>query len=50
MLDNIRTGIRKAAVKSTLQTEFTLMVSSDIPAITGEMVDWSVNTSLESKP
>jgi GTP:adenosylcobinamide-phosphate guanylyltransferase len=47
MLDNIRTGIRKAAEVNP-KAEFALMVSSDIPAITGEMVDWSVNTSLES--
>jgi molybdopterin-guanine dinucleotide biosynthesis protein A len=47
MLENIRTGIRKAVVVNP-RTEFILVVSSDIPAITGEIVDWSVRTSMET--
>jgi GTP:adenosylcobinamide-phosphate guanylyltransferase len=47
MLDNIRAGVRKA-VEINSKAEFALIVSSDIPAITGEMVDWSVTTSLET--
>jgi GTP:adenosylcobinamide-phosphate guanylyltransferase len=47
MLDNIRTGVRKGA-EINPEAEHTLLVSSDIPAITGEMVDWSVNTSMET--
>jgi len=47
MLDNIRSGIKKGHELNPL-AEFALMVSSDIPAITSEMVDWSVNAALET--
>lgn len=48
MLDNIRAGVEGV---STINPEavFALAVSSDIPAITGEMIDWTVNTSLETE-
>lgn len=40
MLDNIRAGARKIA-ELNAQAEYALIVSSDIPTITSEMVDWS---------
>jgi GTP:adenosylcobinamide-phosphate guanylyltransferase len=39
MLDNIRGGAREIA-RLNPKAEFALIVSSDIPTITGEMVDW----------
>lgn len=47
MLLNVRTGV-KEVTRINPQAVYTLVVSSDIPAITNEMVDWSVNTSLET--
>jgi len=47
MLDNARGGIRKAA-EIDPAADYTLLLTSDIPGVTGEMVDWSVNTSLET--
>lgn len=47
MLNNIRMGVKKGA-EINPEAEYALMVTADIPAITGEMVDWSVNTSLET--
>lgn len=47
MLNNVRAGVKRV-VELNPQAEYALVVSSDIPAITGEMVDWSVNTSLET--
>jgi len=47
MLNNVRTGVTKVTELNP-DAEFALIVSSDIPAITSEMVDWSVKTSLES--
>ena len=46
MLDNIRIGVKRVA-EINPQIKFVLVVSSDIPAITGEIVDWSVRRSLE---
>lgn len=40
MLDNIRGGARKIAELNP-DVEYTLIVSSDIPTITAEMVDWA---------
>jgi GTP:adenosylcobinamide-phosphate guanylyltransferase len=48
MLDNIRTGVGKV-IEVNPGAEFTLIVSSDVPTITSEMVDWSVNTALETE-
>jgi GTP:adenosylcobinamide-phosphate guanylyltransferase len=41
MLANIIAGIHKSVALNP-QTEYVLIVSSDIPALTGEMVDWLV--------
>jgi GTP:adenosylcobinamide-phosphate guanylyltransferase len=48
MLDNVRTAIAKV-VEINPQAEMILMVSSDIPAITSEMVDWAINAALETE-
>lgn len=48
LLDNARAGINKL-VEINPQAEMALMVSSDIPGITPEMVDWSVNKALETE-
>lgn len=42
MLENIIAGTHKV-IELNQKTEHVLSVSSDIPAITGEMVDWMVN-------
>ncbi|MCJ7702143.1 MAG: NTP transferase domain-containing protein [Anaerolineales bacterium] len=47
-LDNVRTGIKEVVARNP-QAVYALVISSDIPAITGEMIDWSVNTSLETE-
>ena len=47
MVDNIRTGVNKV-LEMRPGAQHVLLVSSDIPTITGEMVDWVVNTALES--
>jgi GTP:adenosylcobinamide-phosphate guanylyltransferase len=48
MLANIVAGIHKA-LELNPKTEYALIVSSDIPALTGEMVDWLVN-EIEKTP
>jgi len=48
MLANIVSGVNKA-LELNPQTQYTLVVSSDIPALTGEMVDWLV-TEIEKDP
>jgi molybdopterin-guanine dinucleotide biosynthesis protein A len=47
MIENIRTGAIKV-LESNPQTHHLLLVSSDIPAITPEIVDWEVNTAMET--
>ena len=47
MLHNVRAGIEKVLVLNP-QARHVLGVSSDIPAIEGEMVDWMVNENLET--
>jgi molybdopterin-guanine dinucleotide biosynthesis protein A len=47
LLGNARGGLWKAA-EIDPTADYSLMLSSDIPGITSEMVDWSVNTSLET--
>lgn len=47
MLANIRIGAQKAR-ELDKKIKHVLVVSSDIPAITGRMVDWVVETSLET--
>lgn len=46
MLANIRTGIKRI-LELNPQAVYALVVSSDIPAITGEAVDWVVNVALQ---
>ena len=48
MVENLRAGASKA-LEVNKNTEHVLIVSSDIPAITGDMVDWVVNTAMETK-
>jgi GTP:adenosylcobinamide-phosphate guanylyltransferase len=47
MLDNFRTGVRKM-LELNPDSVFTIFASSDIPAITPEMVDWVVNTAMQT--
>ncbi len=47
MVQNLQAGARKVK-EVTPEAEHVLMVSSDIPGITGEMVDWVVNTDMQS--
>ncbi len=48
MVENLQAGARKA-VEINKKAEYVLIVSSDIPAINGEMVDWVVNTAMQTK-
>jgi GTP:adenosylcobinamide-phosphate guanylyltransferase len=48
MLANIVAGVRKS-VELNKKTEYVLLVSSDIPALKGEMVDHLVETSMETR-
>lgn len=47
MLANIVAGTRKS-VELNKNTEYVLLVSSDIPAIKAEMVDWLVDTTMQT--
>ncbi len=47
MLDNFRAGVRKSQEVNP-KASHVLFVSSDIPAITPEMVDWVVETAMET--
>jgi GTP:adenosylcobinamide-phosphate guanylyltransferase len=47
MIENIRTGALKI-LEFNPQAHHFLIVSSDIPAITAEMIDWEVNTAMET--
>jgi GTP:adenosylcobinamide-phosphate guanylyltransferase len=47
MVENIRTGTAKV-MELNPQTNHILVVSSDIPAITPEIVDWEVGTAMET--
>lgn len=48
MLANIVTGINKA-LELNPKTEYVLVVSSDIPTLKPEMVDWLVDTCMETQ-
>jgi GTP:adenosylcobinamide-phosphate guanylyltransferase len=48
MLANMVTGINKA-LELNKKNQYVLVVSSDIPALKSEMVDWLVDTCLETK-
>jgi CTP:molybdopterin cytidylyltransferase MocA len=47
MLDNLQAAARKV-LELNKKAKHVLLVSSDIPGITGEMVDWVVNTAMET--
>ena len=47
MLANIVAGINKS-IELNKKTEYVLVVSSDIPALKGDMVDWLVDTCMET--
>ena len=47
MVENLQAGARKVK-EINPKAEHALMVSSDIPGITGEMVDWVVNTDMQT--
>ena len=47
MVDNIRAGVVKV-LELNPQANHVLLVSSDIPAITSEMVDWIVKTTMQT--
>jgi GTP:adenosylcobinamide-phosphate guanylyltransferase len=47
MLHNIREGTLKAQQVNP-EAEFVLSVSSDIPGITGEMIDWTIDSVLQT--
>ena len=47
MLENLRAGLIEA-LEHNPQAKFILAVSSDIPAITSDMVDWVVNTAMQT--
>jgi molybdopterin-guanine dinucleotide biosynthesis protein A len=48
MLSNIVTGVNKS-LELNKNNKYVLIVSSDIPALTGEMVDWLVSTCMQTK-
>jgi len=48
MLANIKAGIAKMR-EINPKSEYVLSVSSDIPAITSEMIDWLIGTALETR-
>ena len=47
LLENLKAGATKV-LELNPKAEYVLFVSSDIPAVTGEMVDWLVKTCSES--
>ena len=47
MVENLQAGARKV-IEINPKATYALMVSSDIPGITGEMVDWIVNTDMQT--
>ena len=48
MLANIVTGVNKP-IELNKKTEYVLLVSSDIPALKAEMVDWLVDAAMETR-
>ena len=48
MVENLQAGASKV-VEIRPNAEYVLIVSSDVPGITGEMVDWVVDTDMQSK-
>lgn len=48
MLENLKAGTAKV-MELNPKAKYVLFVSSDIPGITGEMVDWAVNTCMQTQ-
>jgi GTP:adenosylcobinamide-phosphate guanylyltransferase len=48
MVENLQAGARKVK-EINPKAAYAVIVSSDIPGITGEMVDWVVNTDMQTK-
>ncbi len=48
MVENLQAGARKVQ-EIHPEAEYVLIVSSDVPGITGEMVDWVVETDMQSR-
>ena len=48
MVDNIRAGTEEI-VKINPETKYVLVVSSDIPGITPEIIDWTVNSCMQTQ-
>jgi len=48
MLDNIEAGIDKI-LEVNPQAEYVLSVSSDIPGINGEMIDWLIDSAMQTQ-
>ncbi len=48
MVENLQAGARKI-LEFNPEAEYALMVSSDVPGVTGEMVDWVINTDMQTK-
>ena len=48
MLANIVAGVNKS-IELNKKTEYVLMVSSDIPALKSDMVDWLVKTAMQTR-
>jgi len=48
MLSNIVAGVNKS-LELNKKTQYVMIVSSDIPALKPDMVDWLVNTCMETK-
>lgn len=48
MLANIVTGVKKS-LELNPKYEYVLIVSSDIPSLKGEMVDWLIKTSMQTR-
>jgi len=48
MLANIVAGVNKS-IELNKKSEYVLMVSSDIPALKSEMVDWLVKTTMQTR-
>ncbi len=48
LLENVKAGVAKV-LELNPKARYVLLASSDTPATTGEMVDWIVNTCLQTK-
>lgn len=48
LLDNVKAGTAKV-LELNRRAKYVLLVSSDTPAVTGEMIDWIVETCMKTK-